>query len=48
MRLIMAKLIYNFDFELDERCQDWEKDMKVMVLWQKPSLLVKVKEAQPI
>jgi averantin hydroxylase len=43
MRLILAKIIYNFDIELDhERCGDWIKEQKIYVLWEKGPLFVKL------
>jgi averantin hydroxylase len=43
MRLILAKVCWNFDMQLDEdRCADWMRDQKVFVLWEKPPLWVKL------
>ena len=44
MRLIMAKMIWTFDMELDARSVDWEARCKVFTLWEKPELLVRLKE----
>jgi len=42
MRLILAKLLYNFDLELEaDRTGDWA-DTKTFVLWEKKPLWVKV------
>jgi hypothetical protein len=43
MRLIMAKLVWNFDFELDPRSQDWIEQNKVYLLWEKPQLFIRLK-----
>ncbi|KAF2492305.1 cytochrome P450 [Lophium mytilinum] len=44
MRLILAKVCWNFDMELDEeRCGEWMEGQKVFILWQKGPLWVKVK-----
>ena len=43
MRLILAKLLYNFDFELDEKTGDWTGVQKTYILWEKPSMWVRVK-----
>ncbi|KAF2183273.1 cytochrome P450 [Zopfia rhizophila CBS 207.26] len=44
MRLILAKLCFNFDLELDEeRCGNWIGNQKVFVLWEKWPLWVKLK-----
>jgi cytochrome P450 len=42
MRLILAKVLYNFDPELCAQSEDW-MEQKVYVLWQKTPLMVKVK-----
>lgn len=43
MRLIMAKLIWNFDIELHPETQtDW-LDQKLFTLWEKSPLYVKLK-----
>lgn len=44
MRLILAKIIWTFDFELDPKSDNWLKDCKVFTLWEKPELAVHVKE----
>lgn len=43
MKLIVAKLLWHFDFELDQRTGDW-LDQKIFTFWQKKPLLVKVTE----
>jgi aspirochlorine biosynthesis cytochrome P450 monooxygenase len=43
MRLIITRLLWNFDLELDERSRGWVKDMKVYALWEKGPLYVKLK-----
>jgi hypothetical protein len=39
MRLIVAKLLWNFDMTLHEGCRDWD-DQTSYIIWQKPSLMV--------
>jgi hypothetical protein len=46
MRLIMAKVLFNFDLELVEKERDWMKDQKVFTLWRKPSLMVRLHPVQ--
>lgn len=41
MRLIVAHTIFNFDMELDERCNNWN-DQKIFMFWNKPDLLVRL------
>lgn len=41
MRLILAKVLYHFDLELDERTGDWT-NQKVFGLWEKPPLWMNV------
>ena len=37
MKLVLANLVYNFDFELKEHSDDW-KDQKVFTVWDKKPL----------
>ena len=41
MRLIMARIIYEFDMELADECKDWLKNAKVYTIWEKEPLLVR-------
>jgi cytochrome P450 len=43
IRLILAKLIWNFDFELVDKEENW-LDQRVLLLWEKKPLVVRVKE----
>ena len=43
MRLILAKVLWNFDLELDERSRRWRDHMKLFILWEKPPMYVKLK-----
>ena len=40
MRIILARMIFNFDISLDERSTNWDSNMNVFVFWEKPSLYV--------
>jgi hypothetical protein len=40
MRLILAKIVFNFDLRLAEGCQDWLATQKGYFLWDKPALNV--------
>jgi len=42
MRLILARLLWNFDLELDERSRRWIYEMKMFLLWEKQPLYVKL------
>ena len=42
MRIILAKLIWNFDLELCPESENW-MDQKVYMLWSKPALMVKAR-----
>ena len=43
MRLILARVLFNFDLELDEaRTRNW-LNQKSFILWEKPPLWVKLK-----
>jgi averantin hydroxylase len=44
MRLILAKIIFNFDLELDtNRSADWIEGQKIFILWEKGPLWIKLK-----
>ena len=42
MRLIVAKVLFNFDLELVNKDFDWMAANKSFTLWEKPSLMVKL------
>ncbi|KAF3769441.1 benzoate 4-monooxygenase cytochrome P450 [Cryphonectria parasitica EP155] len=44
MRLIMAKILWSFDLELDQTSYDWLSRCKVMRLWVKPELAVRLRQ----
>ena len=41
LRLIMAKMLWNFDMELCEDCDGWIKQ-RTFILWEKEPLMVKL------
>lgn len=43
MRLILARLLWNFDFELLDKNFDWTRQ-KAFVVWDKDPLMVRVKQ----
>lgn len=45
LRLIMVKVIWNFDIELVDKTSDW-LDQKVFTLWEKTPLMVRLKPVQ--
>jgi hypothetical protein len=42
MRLILARLIWNFDLVLDEKSRRWVEELKMFLLWEKQPLFVKL------
>jgi len=42
-RLILARFLWRFDFELEDPKMDWMKDQKVRLVWQKTPLMVRLK-----
>jgi len=44
MRLILAKVLYNFDLELCADSKDW-LEQSIFILWDKTPLMVKLKTA---
>jgi hypothetical protein len=43
MRLILARVLFNFDLEWDDKSKNWANDLKAFSLWQKTPLLVNLK-----
>ncbi|GJC87619.1 cytochrome P450 monooxygenase aclL [Colletotrichum liriopes] len=46
MRLVLARLVWNFDIELAEESQGWAERQKVFILWDKGPLKVHLKPAR--
>jgi len=42
MRILIAKMVFLFDYELVDEKLDWERDSPAFILWQKPELWTKV------
>jgi len=42
LRLVFAKMLFNFDMELDSRSVGWEKGLELHTLWYRPELWVKL------
>lgn len=42
MRLILAKLVWNFDLELDPRSKNWLEKNVLRFMWDKPELYVRL------
>jgi hypothetical protein len=45
MRLILAKLLWHFDIELEEESRDWISRVKACGFFIKPKLVVKLRDA---
>jgi hypothetical protein len=45
MRLILGNVLWNFDLELCEESQNWT-NQKVFVVWEKPPLMVRVRDVR--
>lgn len=43
MRIILARMLFNFDITLAEDSKSWTKDMRVWTLWDKPGMNVYLK-----
>jgi hypothetical protein len=44
MKLVLAKLLWNFDFKLCKESEEWAETQKVFVLWEKRPLMVKLRK----
>ena len=42
MRLIMARLIWNFDLELAAGSEEWGTEQRAYLVWEKGPLMVKL------
>lgn len=42
MRLILSKVLWNFDFELCEESNEWDRQ-RIFALWEKPPLMVRIR-----
>jgi hypothetical protein len=40
MRLLLAKMLWHFDFELKDREEDWYGNLKAFMVWERGSLRV--------
>lgn len=40
MRLILARILFNFDLRLGDESKGWLRDQKIFSLWKKPALQV--------
>lgn len=43
MRLILAKIVFNFDMTLADDSRGWLEDQKAYTVWEKPALNVHLK-----
>lgn len=46
MRLVLAKLLWHFDFELLPESNGWIESQRVFALWEKKPLNVKIRIAK--
>jgi len=42
LRILTTKMVFLFDFELDDDGLDWDRDSRTFVLWEKPKLMTRV------
>lgn len=42
MRLVLARVLWNFDLALEEESKGWIEGMPIFTLWQKPPLQVRL------
>jgi hypothetical protein len=46
MRLILAKVLFNFDLELVDKETDWMGTQKTFTLWEKGALMVRLRPVE--
>lgn len=39
--IILAKLVYRFNWELLDQGVDWERDLRLYAIWEKPPVVVR-------
>ncbi|KAK1633225.1 hypothetical protein BDP81DRAFT_434459 [Colletotrichum phormii] len=44
LRIILAKLVWNFDLELMDESKEWTSRQRIYIIWQKVPLLVRCKD----
>ena len=42
MRLLLAKMLWHFDFELADPDDDWFDRLKAFMVWEKPPLRIRL------
>ncbi|KAK8092313.1 uncharacterized protein PG998_014996 [Apiospora kogelbergensis] len=42
MRMILARLLFNYDILLEEQSKGWAENMKIYLIWEKPGLWVRL------
>ncbi|EZF74480.1 hypothetical protein H105_03818 [Trichophyton soudanense CBS 452.61] len=47
MRLVLTRLLWNFELELSEESKDWHSRQKVWMMWDKGDLNVKIRPLRP-
>ncbi|KAL4733555.1 cytochrome P450 [Aspergillus similis] len=47
INLILARLIWTYDMELVNKSMDWESESSLHVMWSKPELKVRFRQARP-
>ncbi|KAL6808131.1 cytochrome P450 [Trichoderma camerunense] len=47
MRLILAKILFNFDIQIADSSRDWIKQQRVYTIWEKPALYMKLQLLRP-
>lgn len=45
MRLILTKLLYNFDLEICPESEHWNQQ-KIFIMWDKPALYCQLRQVQ--
>lgn len=43
MRFILARLIWNFDIDINEKSREWMDHQRAYLIWEKPPLYVHLK-----
>lgn len=44
LRIVLAKILWNFDLELVDMAEDWVSKQRIYLIWQKVPLMVRCRQ----
>ncbi|KAI9690296.1 MAG: hypothetical protein M1822_009257 [Bathelium mastoideum] len=46
LRLVLSKLLFHFDYEIQAESLNWSKDNRAFIVWEKPALMAKLRRVE--